>query len=137
LAKIKRRGRLRARLYEWIVRLVSALPLGRRGERAAERHLKRHGHGIIARNFRAAGAESDLIAMDGETIVFDELKRRSGIGVGEPADSVDWRMQEPMRRAAEAFATRRRVSDRALRFDVVAKTLDDRKMNLELIKDAC
>lgn len=133
---MKRRGRLRARLYQWLVRFVEAVPLGRRGERAAERHLKRRGYRIVARNFRAAGAEIDLIAMDGETIVFVEVKTRSGIGVGEPADAVDGRKQQRMRRAAEAFAARRSVADRAMRFDVVAITFDDRKMNLELIKDA-
>jgi putative endonuclease len=127
---------MRARLYEWIARFVAAVPLGRRGERAAERNLKRRGYRIVARNFRAAGAEIDLIAMDGETIVFVEVKTRSGIGAGEPVESVDSRKQERMRRAAEAFAARRRVSDRAMRFDVVAITFDDRKMNLELIKDA-
>jgi putative endonuclease len=136
LAKIKRRGRIGARFYDWLVRFVAGVPLGKRGERAAERNLKRRGYRIVARNFRAAGAELDLIAMHGDTIVFVEVKTRNGIGAGEPVDSVDQRKQERMRRAAEAFAARRGMSDRAMRFDVVAITFDDRKMNLELIKDA-
>jgi putative endonuclease len=127
---------MRARLYDWIARFVAAVPLGRRGEHAAERGLRRRGYRIVARNFRAAHAEIDLIAMDGDTIVFVEVKTRNGIGAGEPADSVDERKQERMRRAAEAFAARRGMSDRAMRFDVVAITFDGRKMNLELIKDA-
>jgi putative endonuclease len=76
------------------------------------------------------------MAMEGDTIVFVEVKTRSGIGGGEPADAVDRRKQERTRRAAEAFVARRRVPDRKMRFDVVAITFDDRKMNLELIKDA-
>jgi putative endonuclease len=136
LAKIKRRGRLRARLFAWIAQFLEAVPLGRQGERAAERHLKRRGYRMVARNFRAVGAEIDLMAMEGDTIVFVEVKTMSGIGGGEPADAVDRRKQERMRRAAEAFVARRRVPDREMRFDVVAITFDDRKMNLELIKDA-
>ncbi len=72
-----------ARASTWIANLRSQLPLGRRGERAAEKYLRRNGYRIVARNFRAAGAEIDLVAMDGETLVFVEVKtRRSRDGRG-------------------------------------------------------
>jgi len=118
------------------VRLGAAVPLGQRGERAAERHLKRCGYRIVARNFRAAGAEIDLIAMEGETLVFVEVKTRSGDGAGAPVDAVDRRKQERMRRAAEVFAARNRAGDRLMRFDVVAITSGGGDLKLDLLKDA-
>jgi putative endonuclease len=112
------------------------VPLGRRGEQAAERHLRRSGYRIVERNFRAAGAEIDIVAMDGDTLVFVEVKTRSGAGAGTPVDAVDRRKQERMRRAAEAFAARHRASDWTIRFDVVAITGGGKDMKLELLKDA-
>ena len=118
------------------MRIGTAVPLGQRGERAAERHLKRCGYRIVARNFRAAGAEIDLIAMEGETLVFVEVKTRSGDSAGAPVDAVDQRKQDRMRRAAEVFAARSRAGDRLMRFDVVAITSGSGDMKLELLKDA-
>ena len=55
---------------------LDRIALGRRGERIAERYLRRKGYRILERNFRGAGAEIDLVAMDGETLVFVEVKTR-------------------------------------------------------------
>ena len=53
---------------------------GQRGERTAERVLRRAGLTILARNWRAAGGELDLAALEGETLVFVEVKaRESGL----------------------------------------------------------
>ncbi len=134
--KIRGRESIGAKLSRLLVRIGTAVPLGQRGERAAERHLKRCGYRIVARNFRAAGAEIDLIAMEGETLVFVEVKTRSGDGAGAPVDAVDQRKQERMRRAAEVFAARSRAGDRLMRFDVVAITSGSGDMKLELLKDA-
>ena len=112
------------------------LRLGRRGERLAERHLRRNGYRIVARNFRAAGAEIDLVAMDGETLVFVEVKTRFDDGAGTPQEAIDRRKEEHMRRAAEAFAARYRAGDRAMRFDVVAITGEGTRRRLELLRDA-
>ena len=60
--------KLMARTAEWLARIRVRLPLGRRGERAAEKYLKRNGYRIVARNFRAAGAEIDLVAIEGKTL---------------------------------------------------------------------
>jgi putative endonuclease len=136
VAKIKNREGFGTRIARWLVEFGAAVPLGRRGERAAERHLRRCGYRIVARNFRAAGAEIDLIAMEGETLVFVEVKTRSGDGAGAPVDAVDARKQERMRRAAEVFAARTRAGERLMRFDVVAITSGERNMKLELLKDA-
>jgi putative endonuclease len=139
LAKIRRQGWFRAcarDAIDWIARLGAAIPLGRRGEQAAERYLRRCGYRIVERNFRAAGAEIDLIAMDGDTLVFVEVKARSNDAAGAPVDAVDRRKQDRMRRAAGAFAARKRASDWPIRFDVVAISGGGKEMKLELLKDA-
>jgi hypothetical protein len=88
LAKIKRCEWFGGRGFGWLAQLGATMALGRRGERAAERHLRRCGYRIVARNFRAAGAEIDLIAMDGDTLVFVEMKTRSSASAGAPVDAL-------------------------------------------------
>ena len=112
------------------------IPAGRRGEQVAARHLKRCGYLILARNYRAAGAEIDLIALDDSTLVFVEVKFRIGSGFGTPVEAVDHEKRERIRRAARAFAEWRGVQDLPARFDVVALNGAGRSSRLELIKDA-
>ena len=134
---MKIRGRdLIARAAAFVGRLREELPLGRRGERAAEKYLKRNGYRIVARNFRAAGAEIDLVAMDGETLVFVEVKTRRSRDAGAPEEAVDERKQSRMRRAAEAFSVRYRVGEKELRFDIVAVDAAGKRMGIELLRNA-
>lgn len=91
---------------------------GRTGERAAERMLRRAGMVILARNWRAAGGELDLAALDGDTIVFVEVKSRArGFEPGLPPVSAAQRRRTG--RAARAFRARYAVQDRPFRFDLV------------------
>ncbi len=125
-----------SRAVALVARLRTELPLGRRGERAAEKYLKRNGYRIVARNFRAAGAEIDLVAMDGETLVFVEVKTRRSRISGAPEEAVDERKQLRMRRAAEAFATRYRAGEKELRFDIVAVNAAGKRLGIELLRNA-
>ncbi len=109
-----------SRAVAFVAQLREELPLGRRGERAAEKYLKRNGYRVVARNFRASGAEIDLVAIDGETLVFVEVKTRRSRAGGAPEEAVDARKQLRMRRAAEAFSVQYRIGERELRFDIVA-----------------
>lgn len=110
--------------------------LGGRGERLAERHLKRSGYRLLTRNFRAAGAEIDLIAADGETIVFVEVKTRVGIAAGRPEEAVDGLKQSRIRRAAEIYLDRHCSTQAPIRFDVVAISGQGANRRVELFKDA-
>lgn len=112
------------------------IPLGVRGERIAERHLKRCGYIMLARNYRAAGAEIDLIALDGRTLAFVEVKTRGGEDFGTPQEAVDDGKQERIKRAAAAYVEWRRARGVPIRFDVVAITGAGRGRRLEVIKDA-
>ncbi|MGH8011160.1 MAG: YraN family protein [Candidatus Binataceae bacterium] len=129
-------------LLDWVDRLCEELPwcerqkLGPRGERIAARHLSRRGYRIVARNFRAADGEIDLVAMDNGTLVFIEVKTRSGTAAGLPQEAVDLRKQARIRRAAAVFASRNRAGGRSMRFDVIAIIGVGRRRSLELLKDA-
>lgn len=112
------------------------VPLGRRGEEIAVRHLRRRGYRIVQRNYRAAGAEIDLIADDGATLVFVEVKARSGSGFGVPAEAVDARKAGRIRRAAASYLQRIGGAERPVRFDVVAITGAGRERRIELVRDA-
>jgi len=110
--------------------------LGAKGERLAVRRLRRNGYRIVARNFRAAGAEIDAIAWDGDTLVFVEVKTRIGLGAGSPEESVHGLKQNHIRRAAALFARAHAMEERPMRFDVVAVSRPDGRWRLEIIKDA-
>ena len=91
--------------------------LGERGERAAARHLKRQGMRILLRGFRTEQGEIDLIARDGDTLVFVEVKaRRQGI----PAEAVTLEKQRRLTNVAFQFMRRYDVLEVRSRFDVVA-----------------
>ena len=125
-----------ARASAWIAALRVQLPLGRRGERAAEKYLRRNGYRIVKRNFRAAGAEIDLVAMDGDVLVFVEVKTRRSRDAGAPEEAVDERKQKQIRRAAELFAMRYREDEIEMRFDIVAVDASGERLKIELLRNA-
>jgi putative endonuclease len=124
------------RVSEWIAALRVRLPLGSRGERAAEKYLRRCGYRIVKRNFRAAGAEIDLVAMDGDVLVFVEVKTRRSRDAGAPEEAVDERKQKQIRRAGELFATRYREDEIEMRFDIVAVDASGERLEIELLRNA-
>lgn len=124
------------RALAWLADFRAPVSLGRRGERAAEKHLRRNGYRIVARNFRAAGAEIDLVAMDGETLVFVEVKTRRSRAAGAPEEAVDERKQKRIRRAAEVFAARYRADEMEMRFDIAAVDASGKRLEIELLRNA-
>ncbi|MBR2570529.1 MAG: YraN family protein [Clostridia bacterium] len=93
--------------------------LGNWGEWQAERHLKRNGAKVLARNYRALGAEIDRIVQMEGRIVFVEVKTRSGSRYGTPAEAVTRTKQQHILRAARFFLKETGRSDARIRFDVV------------------
>jgi len=96
--------------------------LGNRGERAAAKFLQRQGYRILARQSRSRIGELDLIALDGETIVFIEVKTRSSLIAGHPTEAVTFTKQQQLTRAALAWLKRYQLLERRGRFDVIAIT---------------
>jgi len=93
--------------------------LGRRGEDAAAEYLRRRGFEILARNVRSSLGELDLVALDGDVVVFVEVKARRRKGAGA-LEAVDARKQHRLSRLALAFLARAGWMERPARFDVVA-----------------
>jgi putative endonuclease len=93
--------------------------MGAWGEAVAARYLERQGLRIVERNIRTRFGELDLIAVDGDTMVFIEVKtRRKGV-YGSPALAVDWRKRRRISKLALTY-----LGDRAMgiRFDIIAIT---------------
>jgi putative endonuclease len=96
------------------------LELGREGEVLAARLLTGKGYRILARNYRTAGGEVDLVCQDGDTLVFVEVKTRSAGSLGRPDQAVTGVKRGRLVRAAAAFLSEHDGWERPCRFDVVA-----------------
>lgn len=70
------------------------------GEAAAAAYLEAQGYEILCRNYRTPAGELDLVARQGGCLVFAEVKTRSTVNYGLPAEAVGWRKQAHMRQAA-------------------------------------
>jgi putative endonuclease len=99
--------------------------LGRAGERLAAEHLERLGYRIVARNHHTRWGELDLIACDGDVLVFCEVKSRRATSA-TPLEALVPSKQRQVRRMATAWLTERRgrLRPAALRFDAIGVTLD-------------
>lgn len=106
--------------------MASTAEIGRRGEDAAVAFLETHGFRVMDRNYRFGREEVDVVAFeptpndDGGTIVFVEVKARSGDGFGAPEAAVDAAKQQAIMRVAEAYLHERKLIPSPVRFDVVA-----------------
>ncbi|MEX2185826.1 MAG: YraN family protein [Pirellulales bacterium] len=94
--------------------------LGARGERAAARYLKRLGYRIVDRGVRSRLGELDIVAVDERTVVFVEVKTRTGTDAGQPLDAVTPEKQRRLTQAALAFLKYRGLLEHRSRFDVVS-----------------
>ncbi len=110
--------------------------LGAQGERIAESFLRRQRYEILQRNYRCRAGEVDLIALDGLTVVFVEVKTRRQDEYGSPLEAVDRRKQRQIQRAAQYYVSANRLYDRNLRFDVVGVWWEDGAARCELVRNA-
>ncbi|HHM23488.1 MAG TPA: YraN family protein [Bacteroidetes bacterium] len=93
--------------------------LGRKGEELAAEFLQRQGYRILERNYRRYRGEIDLIARDGNCLVFVEVKTVRGQRFGHPILKVDRRKREQLGRIALAYFQEHELFDQESRFDVV------------------
>ncbi|MBX3026332.1 YraN family protein [bacterium] len=108
---------------------------GRAGQDAAERWLRRAGYVILARNYRCAAGEIDLVALDRRVVVFVEVKTRRR-PLLSPLDAVTASQQRRIVSAATDYLSRHRLSGRPLRFDLVGVWLDGAAPRCELVRGA-
>jgi len=103
-----------------------ARPLGRRGEDAAVKALRRAGYTILERNAKLGRYEIDVIAREGDTTAFVEVKARRRSDAITPEDSVGHTKRRHIRAAARRYIADEDDANRYYRFDIVSVVLPDR-----------
>lgn len=114
------------------------LRLGTSGERLAARFLRRNGYKILYRNFRGrSGGEIDIVCRDGDTLVFVEVKTRTGEDFGRPFDAVSREKQKRISRGGLAWLRLLDNPEILFRFDVVEVIIAPQaEPRLELLRNA-
>lgn len=115
---------------------MTTLTVGKYGEDLACEFLKRQGYKIIERNFRIRGGEIDIIALEGKTLVYVEVKTRSSHQFGLPEEAVTSAKIRFLERASKFYRSQRKKLPEAERIDVLAIELIETKPKFNLIKNA-
>ncbi len=111
---------------------MSNLSTGNYGETLACEYLKKQGYEIIERNYRIRGGEIDIVAMDGEYMVFVEVKTRSSHEYGLPAESItSWKIRHLLR-SAQFYLLKIDWGNGPYRLDFVSIDFADSKENPEI-----
>lgn len=109
---------------------------GREAEALARAHLERGGYRVVAMRKRTAGGELDLVAWDGPTLVFVEVKARGNSEFGRAEEMVDQRKQRRLGQAAAAYVAELGPPAPPCRFDVVAVEMGSGPPKLRHLPDA-
>lgn len=109
--------------------------LGKIGEERAATFLLRKGYTILERNWKIGDLETDIIAQEGETLVFVEVKTRTSGGSKRPEEAVDRERERRLVAGAQAYIRKNRL-DNPWRFDIVAITTNFIHWEINHIEDA-
>jgi putative endonuclease len=112
------------------------IALGKTGEDLACRELERRGYAILARRARQRSGELDIVARDGPTLVFVEVKAREGRAFGDAAEAVTWRKQRRIVCLASEYVMRHHLHESPCRFDVVSIQFDEGRPVVEVFQNA-
>jgi len=110
--------------------------LGKTGEDLACQELERRGYAIVARRYRRRGGELDIIARDGKTMVFVEVKARKGRAFGEASEAVTAHKRLKITRLALDYLMRHHLTNCPCRFDVVSIHFDAGRPQIEVFQNA-
>jgi putative endonuclease len=110
--------------------------LGKTGEDLACRELTRRGYAIVARRYRRRGGELDIIARDGPTLVFVEVKARCGRAYGDAAEAVTRVKRRRIAALAVDYMMRHHLAHCPCRFDVVAIRLESGAPVVDVFQNA-
>ena len=109
--------------------------IGILGEGVAEKYLQQNGYTILEKNYYYNHGEIDIVAKDGNVLVFVEVKSRKTDQFGKPEESVTPKKQELLRRTAEGYVSSKNVGEMECRFDVVSVIMKNGKTECELLKN--
>ena len=111
--------------------------LGAAGEQAVVAYLKKHRHKILARNYTCRCGELDIVARDGEVIVFVEVKTRRPDPMFDPARTVTAAKRRKVRQVARHYLRACNMVDRVCRFDIASVILpEEGEPQINLIENA-
>lgn len=108
--------------------LARHLRRGQKGEKAAVQFLKRQGLHIVAKNVRYPCGEIDVIAKDGDSLVFVEVRLRQANAMVSAAQSINMSKQQKWKRAAQQYLQQHYTEMPDCRFDAVLLTADKEKI---------
>ncbi len=109
--------------------------LGAEGEARARAYLLGKGAKILEMNYRRPTGEIDIIARQGRTLLFVEVKRRSSLRFGRPSEAVNRQKQAHILRTAQLYLQEKRLEDAPVRFDII-EVLPDEIRHIENAFDA-
>jgi putative endonuclease len=110
--------------------------IGAYGEDIAVKYLKKHKYKIVERNYLCRYGEVDIIAKDGKTVAFVEVKSRKAGGSVNPLYSVNKRKQMQICKAAQDYIIKNKIKNTMFRFDVLTVIYEGDKSDVQLIKNA-
>jgi len=116
---------------------LSRTGLGATGEELAISYLKKLGYRIVERNFRCKLGEIDVVAYDGNTLVFVEVRTKKSRHFGSPVSSVSYQKQRKLISLAKFYIKKHKLFNKSARFDVVGVRFDsDGSYRINLIQNA-
>ena len=110
--------------------------LGESGENLACDELRRRGYAILARRYRTRAGEIDIVARDGDALVFVEVKTRRSVRYGRPGDALTLAKRQRLTMMAADWLARHRIRAAACRFDVVGVTVVDGRSAVTVVRGA-
>ena len=108
---------------------------GSAGENLAAQFLQERGYEIVERNYRFGRGEMDIIAKEGQDLVFIEVKARHSGMYGDPVESITQAKEAQLRRVAEGYLFDHQIEEQSCRFDVVTIVYQNGSPVLRVIRD--
>ncbi|MBW7842886.1 MAG: YraN family protein [Ignavibacterium sp.] len=99
---------------------INKKDFGKDGEEIAAKYLLKKGFEILKRNYRFSHGEIDIIAKDGDTLVFVEVKTRKNLEHGEPEYAITKKKIQQLKKIAELYLFDKQIEEADCRFDVIA-----------------
>ncbi|MGI5865710.1 MAG: YraN family protein [Myxococcales bacterium] len=109
---------------------------GEAGESLAAEYFVERGYRVVERNFKSQLGEIDLVVEKGEQLVFVEVRARSYVSFGYPEETISRAKRRKLSLAALYYVVSRRLTERVIRFDVLAVILTRSGPRIEHIEDA-
>ena len=112
--------------------------LGMRGEELACEFLVRNQMKIIDRNWSCSYGEADIVALEGRTLVFCEVKTRKNLRYGKPESAITFKKRERYYKLINVYRSRCAVKHSSVRFDLITILVDEKKKmaQLKYLRDA-